>query len=100
MNLHKGAVTYDGSRDGHPEVSQGVADAASLAKNAVSVLNDATNPFVNGHPWDALMQALFGSEHASSTQDIICKMIFDNSSQSLKSDVSDKLHSNVQQYCQ
>lgn len=74
-SLRKRAVTYDDSCNAHPEVAQGVADAASLARNAARVLSDATNPdnpFAGGNPWDALREALFGSEQVSSTADIIC----------------------------
>ena len=72
-SLSKRAVNFDSSCDAHPEIKQGVADAASLAKNAASVLSDTDNPFVNGHPWDAVRQALFGNEQVSSTANVICE---------------------------
>ena len=70
--LSKRAIELDGSCNNFPQVSQGLSDSRALANNAVNVLNGA-NPFVDGHPWDALRQTLFGPEDLSSTQDITSK---------------------------
>ena len=94
-SLRKRTVTYDDSCNAHPEVAQGIADATSLAQNAARVLSDATNPdnpFTGGpNSWDALREALFGSEQVSSTADIICMPTPLHMALSTMDNVSDRL---------